>query len=168
MNTLKELYVEQMQDLYSAETQLLETLPTLALKASHKDLADEFRSQASDVQQHIASLEKLIRATSDKAPGGHVCQAMAGLIREANEALGETGDPEVIDVHLVANGLRILHYKLAGYRIAASMADALGQDGDEDTLKENHSAADSSVSNLEKLANGGIFSTGLIEKSTSS
>lgn len=165
METLKQLYIEQLQDLYSAETQLLEALPSLALKANTESLETCFRSHIDNAQQHIQQLEALIHRNTTEAPGGHTCHAMTGLIRETGEALRNVGSEIVVDVHLLSNGQRVVHYQIVGYDVAAAIANALDKDEDNSSLKECHSNCKDTLSELEKIADGGLFSTGLIEKS---
>src|SRR6476619_1828450 len=99
--TLKDLYVEQLQDLYSAETQLVEALPKMAKAASHAQLQRAFQEHLTQTQAHVQRLDQIFKQLGAK-PKGQTCKGMEGLIKEGEEMIKMKGDPSAIDAGLIA------------------------------------------------------------------
>lgn len=133
MNTLKDLYLEQLRDLYSAETQLVEALPTMAEKASHNELKQAFQQHLEETRQHVERLEQIFNRMGEK-PSGETCQAMKGLIKEAQDLMKQRADEDVRDAGLIASAQRVEHYEIAGYGTVATYAEMLNQNEDHDIL----------------------------------
>ena len=125
MKDLKDLYIEQLRDLYSAETQLTEALPKMADAASTPELKQGFLEHLSQTQQQIKRLESIFADLSE-APGGHTCKAMQGLVAEGNDMIKEKAVPAVKDAGLIAAGQRVEHYEIAGYGTVRTYAEVLG------------------------------------------
>lgn len=125
LNTLRDLYEEQLQDLYSAETQLVEALPKMAKAASHPQLQTAFQQHLAETQQHLKRLDQIFQGL-DKKPGGTTCKAMQGLIKEGEEMIKMKGDPAAIDAGLIAAAQRVEHYEIAGYGCVRTYAQQLG------------------------------------------
>lgn len=125
MNTLKDLYIEQLRDLYSAETQMLEVLPKMADAASDAGLKERFRTHHAETQEHAKRLDRILDDLGERAEG-HRCKAMEGLIREASDMLGWDADSEVRDAGLIAAQQRMEHYEIAGYGTVRTFASRLG------------------------------------------
>ena len=123
--TLKDLYIEQLRDLYSAETQLCEALPKMAAAATNPELKRSFEQHLEETKQQREDVEKLIRAEGAN-PEGHECKAMKGLIAEGAELMREDADPDVMDAGLIAASQRIEHYEIAGYGTVRTYAKQLG------------------------------------------
>ena len=123
--TLKDLYIEQLRDLYSAETQLCEALPKMAAAATNSELKRSFEQHLEETKQQREEVEKLIRAEGEN-PEGHECKAMKGLIAEGAELMKEDADPDVMDAGLIAASQRIEHYEIAGYGTVRTYAKQLG------------------------------------------
>lgn len=123
--TLKDLYIEQLRDLYSAETQLCEALPKMAAAATNPELKRSFEQHLEETKQQREDVEKLIRAEGED-PKGHECKAMKGLIAEGVELMKEDADPDVMDAGLIAASQRIEHYEIAGYGTVRTYAKQLG------------------------------------------
>jgi ferritin-like metal-binding protein YciE len=123
--TLKDLYIEQLRDLYSAETQLCEALPKMAAAATNPELKRGFEQHLEETKQQREDVEKLIRAEGED-PEGHECKAMKGLIAEGSELMKEDADPDVMDAGLIAASQRIEHYEIAGYGTVRTYAKQLG------------------------------------------
>lgn len=159
--TLRDLYLEQLQDIYSAETQLLEALPKMAWKAQNVDLKKAFGHHLEETRGQVERLESIFEGHPSVQAGDHTCKAMKGLLREGSEALEDSGNSDVVDAHLVAAAYRVEHYEMAAYESAISMARALNEKDDvrllEVNLREERAAGDG----LTKLADGGAFSAGL-------
>ena len=125
MNDLKDLYVEQLRDLYSAETQLTEALPKMAEAASTPELKQGFMDHLGQTQQQLQRLESIF-ADLGENPGGHTCKAMQGLVAEGNDMVKEKAVPAVKDAGLIASGQRVEHYEIAGYGTVRTYAEVLG------------------------------------------
>ena len=106
LNTLDDLLVDQLKDLYSAETQLTKALPKLAKKATTSSLAEAIQNHLEQTRHHVERLEE-IGETLGVSLTGQKCRAMEGLIKEGAEAIDKNGDDRVIDAALIA-GERIL------------------------------------------------------------
>ncbi len=161
MNTLRDLYLEQLQDIYSAETQLLDALPKMAWKARSQDLKNAFSEHLEETKGQVERLKTIFDGHTTVKAGGHVCQAMKGLIKEGEEALESSGPSELIDAHLIAAAFRVEHYEIAAYETAISLAEVLNEKQDADLLKETLSQESEASSLLKKLADGGLFSEGI-------
>jgi ferritin-like metal-binding protein YciE len=112
LTSLQDLYVEQLKDLYSAETQLLKALPKMAEAASDAQLKQGFELHAQQTQVQIERLEQIFEELGEKS-SGHTCAAMKGLIEEGNDVIKATGDPAVKDAALIAAAQRVEHYEIA-------------------------------------------------------
>jgi len=126
LQSLEDLFVEQLQDLYSAEQQLIEALPKLASAASHEELRDAFEKHLAETRQHAKRLEQVFSQVG-ATPGGERCKGMEGLIAEGQHVLQMQGDPSVIDAALIAAAQRVEHYEIAGYGCARTFAQRLGR-----------------------------------------
>ena len=125
ITTLEELFVEQLQDLYSAETQLIKALPAMAKAAHSPALKTGFEGHFIQTKEHAARLEQIFEVLGKEADGKK-CQAMEGLIKEGKETISEKASPEVKDVGLIAAAQRVEHYEIAGYGCVRTYAKILG------------------------------------------
>jgi ferritin-like metal-binding protein YciE len=152
MESLKELYVEELQDLYSAETQITKALPKMAKAATSPALRDAFESHLEETKEQIKRLDQIFENLGESSKG-KPCEGMKGLLKEGGEWMKEDADPEVMDAGLIAAAQRVEHYEMAGYGTVRTYAELLGEDEAvallETTLKEEK-AADSKLS---KVAN---------------
>lgn len=125
LKTLKDLYVEQLKDLYSAETQLVQALPKMAAAASDAQLKQGFERHLDQTKVQVQRLEGLFKDLNEE-PGGHTCKAMQGLIAEGEEMIREDAVPAVKDAGLIAAAQRVEHYEIAGYGTVVRYAEVLG------------------------------------------
>ncbi len=119
--TLRDLYVDQIQDLYSAEGQILDALPKMIDKATHVRLRDGFQQHLEQTRQHSARLEQIARRLNEP-PHGKTCKGMEGLLKEGAEFIKDDGDEDVIDAGLIAAAQRVEHYEMAAYGCARAYA----------------------------------------------
>jgi ferritin-like metal-binding protein YciE len=126
LSSLEDLFVEELKDLYSAETQLLKALPKMAKAASSKELRRGFEKHLKQTEGHVERIKKVC-ADLDVTPTGKTCQAMQGLIKEGQEAIEEDAEPEVKDAALIAAAQRVEHYEIAGYGCVRTYAQLLKQ-----------------------------------------
>jgi ferritin-like metal-binding protein YciE len=152
---LRELLVEELKDLYSAENQLTKALPKVAKNASDPQLKKAIESHLKETEGHVARLEQIFEAL-DESPKGKTCDGMKGLISEADERIKEGGEPAVLDAGLIADAQRVEHYEIAAYGSARTFANLLGEKEIvqllEATLKEEK-AADAKLTSIAESVN---------------
>jgi ferritin-like metal-binding protein YciE len=124
-NTLRDLLISQMDDLYDAEKRLIDALPKMAEAASSPQLRNAFTTHLEQTRDHVARLDVAFRNLG-RSPGHETCQAMKGLISEGEEAIHAKGDTAVRDAALIAASQRVEHYEMAGYGSARTFANHLG------------------------------------------
>jgi ferritin-like metal-binding protein YciE len=125
MNSLHELLVDELKDLWSAETQLTKALPKLQ-KAAHSQALKEALQEHLEVTKNQLNRVERIFKTLETSPRGKKCAAMEGLINEGQEIIKEKGDGAVIDAALIAAAQRVEHYEIAAYGSAIAHAKLLG------------------------------------------
>lgn len=133
MENLEALYIEQLQDLYSAEQQLVKGLEQMIGACQNEELKQAFETHLKETHGQIERLEGVISGLGQK-PEGKTCKAMEGLIKEAQSMLKEDAIPEVLDAGLIAMAQRIEHYEIAGYGTVATYAQMMGRDDDHSVL----------------------------------
>src|SRR6516165_11681994 len=108
LDSLRDLLVEQLRDLYSAETQLVEALPKMAETASSRELKSAFEHHLDQTQEHVSRLKDIFGEIGEKS-SGETCEAMKGLIREGEVLVKAEGDPDVRDAGLIGAAQRVEH-----------------------------------------------------------
>ena len=124
-NSLEELALHSLQDIYDAEQQALKAMPQMMQAASSQELKMVFQQHQQETQQQVQRLEQLFQMMGEK-PQGVTCVAMQGLIKEAQEVLAMQGDPAVKDAAIIAAAQKQEHYEIAAYGTAATWAKLLG------------------------------------------
>jgi ferritin-like metal-binding protein YciE len=163
LNSLKDLFVEQLRDLYSAETQLVEALPKMASAASHDELRQAFEHHLDETRGHVDRLREIFGQLGT-TPGSETCEAMKGLIAEGEEVVKAQGDSAVKDAALIAAAQRVEHYEIAGYGTVRTFADDLDLGDARDLLDQTLDEESSADKLLTKLATGGMLKAGLNER----
>lgn len=135
IESLRDLYVEQLHDLYSAETQLVEALPKMAKAASHPQLQNAFQEHLTQTKTHVQRIEQIFQKLGAK-PKGQTCKGMEGLIKEGTEMIKTRGEPAAIDAGLIAAAQRVEHYEIAGYGCVHTYAQQLGEQQDARLLQQ--------------------------------
>ncbi|MBL8879763.1 MAG: ferritin-like domain-containing protein [Phycisphaerales bacterium] len=152
MESLQDLYHEELADLYSAEQQLVKALPKMAAAAHHPSLRSALESHLEETKAQVERLETLIKRADGK-PKSKTCQAMKGLIEEGSEMMKNRGEAAVIDAGLIGAAQRVEHYEIAGYGCARTYAELLGDQEAvmllQETLEEEKSA-DAKLNSLAK------------------
>jgi ferritin-like metal-binding protein YciE len=126
ITNLQDAYIEQLKDLYNAETQLVKALPKMAKAASSPELAQGFEDHLEQTKGHVERLEKIFKKLDEK-PTGKKCKAMEGLVKEGGETIDENAAPAVKDALLIAAAQRVEHYEIAGYGTVKAFAKQLGE-----------------------------------------
>lgn len=135
LNTLRDLFIEELKDLHNAETQLIKALHKMAKAASHEELTQAFAYHLGETEGQVERLDKIF-ASLGVSPKGKKCKAMEGLVAEGQEFIDEHADPSVKDAALIAAAQRVEHYEMAGYGCARTFARLLGEDEAADMLQE--------------------------------
>lgn len=125
MDTLQELFVEELKDLYSAEAQLLKAMPKMVKKAQHPELKKAFETHMRETEGQVKRLDQIFENLGEKAKGKK-CLAMEGLVNEAKEHMSEDMAEDVMDAALIGMAQKIEHYEIAGYGTARTYAKLLG------------------------------------------
>jgi ferritin-like metal-binding protein YciE len=123
---LKELYIDELKDLYSAETQLVKALPKMAKAAASEELRQGFEEHLEQTKEHVVRLEKIFQAL-DESPKGKKCVGMEGLVKEGSEVIAEDFEDAVKDAALIGAAQRVEHYEIAAYGTASEFARILGE-----------------------------------------
>lgn len=123
--TLEDLFIHELKDLYSAESQILKALPKMSKEATHPELKAAFDNHLTETEGQLERLKKISAIVGQKLTG-HVCAATKGLIEEASEMIDEEAPDEVKDAGLISQGQRIEHYEISGYGTAKALALQLG------------------------------------------
>ncbi|MEP0548482.1 MAG: ferritin-like domain-containing protein [Rhodothermales bacterium] len=151
LNTLHDLYLHQLKDLYSAESQLVDALPDMAKEANHPDLKQAFSEHLQQTKQQKSRLEKIGKNLGEDLDG-ETCQAMKGLIKEGKEMIKQKAADPVKDAGLIAAAQRVEHYEIAGYGTVCTFAEMLGRHDDLQLLKETLSEEKNTDDKLNKIA----------------
>ena len=125
LNTLKDLYIHELKDLYSAEKQIIKALPKMAKAATNPDLVAGFEKHLEETKEHAVRLEKIL-SSHDQTTRGPKCKGMEGVVAEGAEMIEEEADDDVRDAGLIAAAQRVEHYEMAGYGTARTYAELLG------------------------------------------
>jgi ferritin-like metal-binding protein YciE len=124
-NTLQDLFVAQLEDIYDAENRLTEALPKMRDAATSPPLKNAFDSHLEETRGHVRRLQQIFTQLGLE-PSRETCPAMKGLIKEGQEMIDAKGDPSVRDAALIAAGQRVEHYEMAGYGVLRSLARRMG------------------------------------------
>lgn len=154
-NTLQDLFVAEIQDLYDAEQQLVEALPQMADAATTPMLKEAFREHFNQTQTHVSRLERVF-ASLDLEPEAKTCPAMKGMIKEGKEIISAKGDPAVRDAGLIAAAQRVEHYEIAGYGSVRTFAEHMGRDDIAQILQQTLDEEGETDKKLTSIAEQGI------------
>ena len=125
MESLRDLYIEELKDLYSAENQIIKALPKMIKAATSPDLKAGFEEHLEQTRGQVDRLEKIFKQL-DESPKGKKCKGMEGLLEEGKELMEEDAEPEVLDAGLIAAAQHVEHYEIAGYGCVRTYAELLG------------------------------------------
>lgn len=155
MHNLRHLLVHDIQDLYSAEKQLVEALPKMAEKASDPELAAAFQHHLGQTEHHVVRLERIAEILGVEADEV-TCKAMKGLIKEAEEVMKEAESPETLDAGMIGAAQKVEHYEMAGYGTARAYARKLGLTEVARILQETLDEESAANEKLTMIAESGI------------
>jgi ferritin-like metal-binding protein YciE len=135
LETLHDLFVHELRDLYDAENQLIKALPLMSQAAQSPELKRAFDTHLRETKEQVRRLEQVFKGMGEK-PTGKSCKAMQGLVEEGNELLEEDVDPDVMDAALIVAAQKIEHYEIASYGSVCTFGRVLGYDDATEILKE--------------------------------
>jgi ferritin-like metal-binding protein YciE len=162
LDTLKTLYIDELRDLYNAESQLLKALPKMAKASSSEELQDAFEKHLEQTKTHVERLEEVFEEIGEK-PKGKTCKAMKGLIEEGSEILHEDGEESVIDAGIILAAQKVEHYEIASYGSVRTFAQLLGKDRSADLLQTTLEEESEANELLNKLAEDIVNPEALME-----
>jgi ferritin-like metal-binding protein YciE len=135
LNSMTELLIDQLADLYDAEQRLLDALEDMAEAATSTELKSAFREHLAETKEHVRRLEQAFQLL-DESPNRETCDAMKGLISEGNDVVKARGDSHVRDAALIAAAQRVEHYEIAGYGCCRNFAMRIGAHDVADLLQQ--------------------------------
>ena len=137
LDSLHALYIEQLQDIYSAEKQLVEALPLMVEAAHNRELKNGFTDHLAQTNAQVRRLETILDSHNERS-GIKQCKGMEGLIQEANSLINiEQIDPDILDAGIIAAAQRVEHYEIAGYGTVCTYAEEMGYLEDVQLLRES-------------------------------
>ena len=154
-NSLRELYVDELKDLLSAENQLTKALPKMAKAATNAHLRKGFEEHLQQTEGHVQRLEQIGEKLGIKLTGLK-CKAMEGLVAEGAEMINEDAEDAIKDAGLIGAAQRVEHYEIAGYGTAKSLAQHLGHEDVAKILEQTLQEEKETDQKLTKLAESEI------------
>src|SRR5882724_12088696 len=148
---LRELYVDELRDLYDAENRLVKALPKLAKEAQSQELRSGIEEHLEQTRGHVDRLRQIFEAIGER-PGGKKCAGMVGLIQEGDEMMDEEFEDGVMDAALIGAAQRVEHYEIAAYVAACAFAKVLGESEQASLLNETLEEEKETDEKLTKLA----------------
>ena len=155
LETLHDLYVEEIKDLYSAENQILKALPRMIKAATHPQLKKAFTKHERQTREHVKRLERICKELGEK-PTGKKCHGMEGLLEEGKELIKEKPEKDVLDAGLISAAQHVEHYEMAGYGTCRTWAQLLGYERQVQLLQMTLDEEKQTDLDLTALAEGAI------------
>jgi ferritin-like metal-binding protein YciE len=155
LQSLKDLFIDELRDLYDAENQITEALPKLIGKAQHAQLKSALQEHLEVTRGQIRRLDTIFQRLKEK-PTGESCKGMKGLIKEGDDMATRDGDSSVIDAAIISAAQRVEHYEMAGYGTVRTYADLLGENEFASLLQQTldeEKEADKSLTEIAKTIN---------------
>ena len=149
--TLKDLFVDEIKDLYNAEKQLTKALPQMAKKVTSGKLKEAFEKHLKETENQITRLEQIFKEL-DLTPKGKKCEAMEGLIKEGKGLMEEIDKSDTLDAALIAAAQKVEHYEIASYGTVRTYAEQLNFSKSADLLQETLEEESASNEKLTELA----------------
>jgi ferritin-like metal-binding protein YciE len=155
LNSLYELYLEQLRDLYDGENQIIKALPKMIDKAIAPSLKEALSEHLEVTKAHASRIEQICEKLDEKTKG-ETCKGMEGIIEEGSDLIGKIEDGEVRDAAIIASAQRVEHYEMAGYGTARTYASLLEEQDASQLLQETldeEKEADETLTELARKAN---------------
>jgi ferritin-like metal-binding protein YciE len=155
IKTMDDLFVHALQDIYYAENQILKALPKMIETASDPQLKHAFQTHLGETQEQVKRVEEVFRMHGHE-PAGTSCPAIDGIIKEANEIMGDVDDKEVCDAAMVAAAQAVEHYEITRYGTLIAWAKQLGRNDCANVLHKILEEEKATDDKLSKLAEANI------------
>jgi ferritin-like metal-binding protein YciE len=155
LNSLRDLFIDELRDLYDAENQITEALPKLIEKAQYPELKSALQEHLEVTRGQIQRLETIFQRLNEK-PTGESCKGMKGLIKEGDDMATRDGSQSVIDAAIISAAQRVEHYEMAGYGTVRTYAELLGENEFANLLQQTldeEKEADQTLSQIAKTIN---------------
>jgi ferritin-like metal-binding protein YciE len=155
LDSLRKLYVDQLEQLYSAETQITKALPKMIDKATDGDLKNALQTHLQETEGHISRLERILNQAQGSVDS-RKCKGIAALITEGEDVIKDTADESVRDAGIIAAAQKVEHYEMAAYGTVRTFAEILGNDEDAallDQTLEEEKHADTILTGIADTAN---------------
>lgn len=162
MKTLKDLFLDEVADMYDAEHRILKALPKLAKAATSDDLKQAFLSHLKETEGHVKKLEQVFQ-TFDKKAKGKTCEATVGLLKEGDEIVKEFKGSPALNAALISAAQKVEHYETASYGCLHEWASLLENEKAAGLLQEILGEEEAANDKLTKLARDGCNEEALVE-----
>ncbi|PSH03467.1 MAG: ferritin-like domain-containing protein [Acidobacteria bacterium] len=150
-NSLKDLYIDELRDIFDAENQITKALPKMVKASSSEELRQAFEQHLEQTKGQIERLEKIFKMLGQKSTGKK-CFGMEGLLREGSEIMGEDFGEELMDAALISAAQRVEHYEIAAYGTVCSFASLLGESEHKSLLEETLNEEKQTDKNLTEIS----------------
>src|SRR5688572_27787305 len=150
VESLQDLFIEELRDMYDGEKRLLRALPKMAQAATSRDLQMALTNHRKETERQVGRLEQVFRTVSQK-PRGKKCDGIMGIVEEGNKAMEELDEGPVLDAALIAGAQKVEHYEIASYGTLAYFAELLGNERAKDllgTTLDEEKAADEKLNEI--------------------
>jgi ferritin-like metal-binding protein YciE len=151
LESLQDLYIHELKDLLSAESQLIKALPKMAKAATDPQLVEGFRRHLEQTKEHVARLEQILESHNETTRGPK-CKGMEGLLKEGTDMIEEDAEDDVRDAGLISAAQRVEHYEIAGYGTARTYANLLGDNKGAKRLQQTLNEEGATDKKLTQLA----------------
>jgi ferritin-like metal-binding protein YciE len=155
LDTLQDLFLNELKDIYHGEKQLVRALPRMAKAAQSPDLQAAFTKHLRETEGHVRRLEQIFERLGERAVGKR-CKGIEGIVEEGKDIMEEDGQEAVLDAALIAAAQRVEHYEIASYGCLITYAGLLGDRNVEKLLKETLGEEEATDKALTALGEGGI------------
>ena len=155
MKNLKQLFIDELKDIYDAEQRITKALPKMVKAANSEDLSSALENHLEETQEHVARLEQIFK-NLNVSVGRKTCQAMVGLLEEGQSLMDEKGAQSVMDAALIAAAQKVEHYEMATYGCLRDWAQLLGDDSSAELLQQTldeEGEADQKLTEIAQLLN---------------
>jgi ferritin-like metal-binding protein YciE len=163
--SLNDVLQEQLEDLHSAETQLVTALPKMAQHAHHDELRQAFEHHLEETREHLKRVKEALSEIGVSTPT-ELCKGMQGLIAEGEKTMSRGGERLAQDAALIGAAQRVEHYEIAAYGTARQLADDCGFDAIKELMDQTLDEESNADRLLTKIATGGMFRAGINQKAT--
>jgi ferritin-like metal-binding protein YciE len=155
VNSLRELFIDEIKDIYDAEQQIVKALPKMVKAASAPDLQQAFQHHLEETNGHVQRLEEILSGLGEDAKAKK-CDGARGILKEGEDAVDMDGDPSTRDAALIAAAQRVEHYEMAVYGSLKSWASQIGDQRAANLLEETLNEEKAADQKLTQIAERGV------------